>query len=262
MSTPQRFEKLQDRLPDQIIKTQDKHKTALELKREITRHKQIYKQFLRRAPLVAIWHLAILSSPFLLLLFSSATLVTVITAILILLIIGYATAVENNWEYSSETSLEYFAWITFAGFHYLYHRYDDIETDTRGKRKAPHPKELEDDRLPFLTSLFENIREWDRDIHLMNRLIEQAKLELIPLSDIKPLIQELKDDEQYLLRQIEYARILMQEGELGTSLEIQGTSEQLVDQIDDRLVKMRENRKELRRLSGQIAARTEVSALG
>ena len=220
-------------------------------------YRRQYRNFWLTAPLIALWHILVIGSPILLGIFVNPGYFMLLCISFIALVFGYGISFEESVECNDLNPAEIFLWITFAGFHHLYHQHDDAQHYNKKQR----PKELKDDRLPFLETLLANIKAWDRDVHLINRLIDQVEFNLAPLADIEPLIAHLKDDEGYLLRQMAYAERLLEEGPLGTSIELTGSVEQLVDQVDDRFAQMDRNREDLRKLSGQIAARMEVSRL-
>ena len=155
------------------------------------------------------------------------------------------------------TKTETFIWHTFGFPHWIY-RYGQMLKLKAEELKSP--RELQDDRLPALRSFLHNMEAWDHTVKMINRLIDQAELGLIPLEDITKLIAELRLDEKYLTDNMEYIRRLLLEGPLGTSRETNRSADEIVDEIDGRLSEIVQHQEELRELSGKIAARMEVSS--
>ena len=158
-------------------------------------------------------------------------------------------------ERSPNTSMDLFLWQTLGFLHW---RYRSLQVLKLRAQEIQDPVELQDDRLPALYSFFHNMEAWDFNVKMINRLIDQAELGLIPLEDIASLITELRSDEKYLCDNMEYARRLLLEGTLGTSIGVIRSTDEIVDQIDGRLTEIVKHQEELRELSGKIAARMEV----
>ncbi|MBI2473013.1 hypothetical protein HYV70_00450 [Candidatus Uhrbacteria bacterium] len=164
---------------------------------------------------------------------------------------------DSSVRFKEITMLSTIIWKTFGFPHWIY-RYGQMLKLKAEELKSP--RELQDDRLPALRSFFHNMEAWDFNVKMINRLIDQAELGLIPLEDIASLIAELRADEKYLCDNMEYARRLLLEGKLGTSIGANRSADEIVDQIDGRLTEIVEHQKELHELSGKIAARMEVFA--
>ncbi|KKR04824.1 MAG: hypothetical protein UT30_C0003G0013 [Candidatus Uhrbacteria bacterium GW2011_GWF2_39_13] len=163
--------------------------------------------------------------------------------------------VETNWIPSSHFSSV--MWRTFGFFHWIYRYTQALKLRAQEIEK---PKELLDERLPTLCSFFHNMEARDQTVKITNRLIDQVELKLIPLEDITKLITDLRSDEKYLMDLMEYTRRLLLEGPLGTSIETNRSADEIVDAMDGRLSEIVKHQEELREFSGKIAARMEVSS--
>lgn len=118
-----------------------------------------------------------------------------------------------------------------------------------------------DDRFPALNRLLQNLASWDQDVKLINRLIDQVDLGLIPEKDVLKHYERLRADEEFLKMNIIYVERLLKEGPLGTSTGLTENPVKAIEQVDERMQQIDANRKGLREFAMRLDAIAEVSRL-
>ncbi len=118
---------------------------------------------------------------------------------------------------------------------------------------------LADDRFKLVQSLLEDIRVWNQEVVLFNRLLDQIDLELIGEVNPEDVINRLRGDEKFLRAKIEYTRRRLKESPLGQPL-IQSLPTVILDDTDDWRERVRDHRRELENTAGRMLARYEVEA--
>jgi hypothetical protein len=118
-----------------------------------------------------------------------------------------------------------------------------------------------DDRYSSINRLLANLTAWDQDVKLINRLIDQVDLNLIPEDDVRKHYERLRADEEFLKRNIAYVERLLEEGPLGTSTGLAESPVKAIEQVDERMQEIDANRKGLREFAMRLDAMAEVSRL-
>jgi hypothetical protein len=150
-------------------------------------------------------------------------------------------------------------WVLFATPHFLWivNRFYKEKVQELGTNQL-----VKDDRFPALNRLLQNLASWDQDVKVINRLIDQVDLGLIPEKDVLKYYDRLRADEAFLKANITYVeRLLNNEGPLGTSTGLSESPVKVIEQADERMQQIDTNRKELREFAMRLDAMAEVSRL-
>lgn len=119
---------------------------------------------------------------------------------------------------------------------------------------------LADDRFKLVQSLLEDIRVWNEEVILFNRLLDQIDLKLIDGLELQHVIDRLYDDERFLRAKIEYTERRLQESRLGQPLVRSLPTMAILDETEDWRERVRDNRRELETTAQRMLAHYEVEA--
>ena len=148
-------------------------------------------------------------------------------------------------------------WKVFSHLYWLY-----VEGKwRRNQAMRPTPEILSDDRLPHLQALFRNVEIWNEAVILLNRLISAVETGLIQETDISLLLEKFRAGEDRLRKQIEYGRLLLSEGSLGSSHGSFTNAHELAEFVDVSLEKLFEVEEDLRELTGRINAQLSLPSV-